>query len=28
LPVATYYYVIDMSPYGKSQVTGSVTIIR
>ncbi len=28
LPVATYYYVIDMSPYGKSQVTGSVTIIK
>jgi gliding motility-associated-like protein len=28
LPVATYYYVIDMSSYGKSQVTGSVTIIK
>jgi gliding motility-associated-like protein len=28
LPVATYYFVIDMSTYGKSQVTGSVTIVR
>jgi gliding motility-associated-like protein len=28
LPVAAYYFVIDMSTYGKSQVTGSVTIVR
>jgi gliding motility-associated-like protein len=28
LPIATYYYVIDMTLYGKNQVTGSVTIIR
>jgi gliding motility-associated-like protein len=28
LPVATYYFVIDMSYYGKSQITGSVTILR
>ena len=28
LPVGTYYYVIDLSDYGREAVTGSLTIMR